>query len=80
MKLLSLDDLVDRTGISKNRWYELIRAGDLPASNLGCGTQRMRLFVREDDLEAWVEKRRVKTEKPKRRRKLAKREPVEHIQ
>ena len=53
LRLLTAEDLAEALRISRYRAYELLRDGELPAVRVG------RLVrVREDDLAAFIERRR----------------------
>jgi len=57
---LSVTEAAELLGISRDQIRHLIIEGELPASNIGRGNQRARFLIRHADLEAFLDRRRVK--------------------
>ena len=64
MRLFSVSEVAELTGLSESVLYRAIAAGELRASKL-----RGRLRVRFADLEAWIESNLVFPDPPRRTRR-----------
>jgi excisionase family DNA binding protein len=60
--LLSVAEVAERLGTSQRHVARAIKAGKIPAFNIGLG-DLVRLRVRESDLSAFIEQRQYKPER-----------------
>lgn len=54
LRLLSLRELADETGVPRSTWYTIVARGELPVVRIG----ERGIRVREDDFLEWVEQNR----------------------
>ena len=69
MRLLSVSEVAELTGLSESVLYRAVAAGELRASKL-----RGRLRVRFVDLEVWIESNLVRPDPPRRLRRTTPRQ------